>query len=84
MGARNPERDEMNLLGHLAGYELYGKCRCGQERRFAIAALAREYGGRTHSTQIGKRMVCGACGHKGIVLEKLRWDEKDPDDKIPY
>ena len=83
MAARNPERDEMNLLGKLAGYELYGKCACGRERRFHAGDLARQFGGRTHYTSIGKRLRC-VCGQRGIVLIKLTWDQKDPSYRIPY
>jgi len=84
MGSRRPESDPDKCLGFLAGYELYGRCRCGQERRFAIAPLARRFGANVHFSRVGQQMVCSTCGHKGIVLEKVRWDENDPADRIPH
>jgi hypothetical protein len=71
-------------LGFLAGYELYGKCRCGAERRLPIAPLARRYGGNTHYTYIGHLMVCRTCGHKGIELRPVRWDDDRPDAPLAY
>ncbi len=83
MGRRRLESDPQLCLGNLAGYELYGKCSCGHERRLAIAPLARKYGKNTHYSYLNQFMVCGACGHKGIRLQKVHWDEK-PGDEIPY
>jgi hypothetical protein len=84
MGARNPASEPGKCLGFLAGKELYGKCLCGQERRFAIAPLARKFGKFTHFTYLGQFIRCQACGHKGIVLELVNWDEASPKDRIPY
>ena len=72
-------------LGSLAGFELFGRCRRGATRRFAIAPLARKYGARTHYTHLQQLMVCTTCNEKGaIALTKIRWDEADPADRIPY
>ncbi len=80
MGRRRPESSPGLCLGFLAGVELYGKCGgCGHERRLAIAPLARRYGANTHYTYVGQLMRCGVCGHKGIWLRPIRWDE-DPAD----
>jgi hypothetical protein len=71
--------------GALAGWELYGRCECGDTRRFAVAPLARKYGGNTHYTYLEQLMVRQTCGTKGSIhLTKLRWDEVDPKDRIPY
>lgn len=83
MGRRSPESEPGKCLGHIAGYELFGRCSCGATRRFAIAPLARKYGKDTHYTYLEQLMVCQTCGNKGIVLQKVHWDE-EPDRRIAY
>jgi hypothetical protein len=84
MGRRRPESDPDKCLGFLADRELYGKCpACAADRRFAIAPLARRYGKFTHYSYVGQQMVCSTCGHKGIPLRLIRWDET-PGDDIAY
>lgn len=85
MGARRPESNPEMCLGFIAGYELFGRCRCGATRRLAIAPLARRYGKNTHYTYLQQLMVCTTCNEKGgITLTKVRWDEADPDEGIAY
>jgi len=85
MGARRPESTPEMCLGLIAGYELFGRCSCGATKRLAIAPLARRFGRLTHYTYLQQLMVCTTCGEKGsIVLTKVRWDEADPSDRIPY
>jgi hypothetical protein len=85
MGARNPELDTANLLGTNAGKELWGRCPdCRATRRFAIAPLARQFGKLMHISQLTWRLKCRECGRRGIPLVLIDWDQRDPDDKIPY
>jgi hypothetical protein len=85
LGARNPELDTKNLLGTNAGKELWGQCAgCKTSRRFAIAPLARKFGKLTHIAQLSYRMRCQVCGHKGVKLTLIDWDQTDPEDAIPY
>jgi hypothetical protein len=84
MGRRRPESNPEKCLGRWAGHELYGKCSCGQERRLAIAPLARRFGANTHITYVEQFLTCQCCGRKGIALMVVAWDEKDPSERIPY
>jgi hypothetical protein len=79
MGAVKPEAYPHLCLGPNAGYELIGRCKCGQQRRLAIAPLARKYGKFTFITYLQQLLVCRTCGQKGdIRLKLVRWDQPDP------
>ena len=60
-----------NTLDELIGlqYQVHGHCAgCLTHRRFDLAKLRREHGGGARIGELAAKMVCRACGRRGIGL----------------